>query len=133
MNKDNACVCLCVCIYVRRHEGVKESICAVGRLAGQSVGGQRSPGNWQLRAMTHSFCREEGEQKKLQLQKGHVRERIPKNTHCGCELGQIEAAKHMTGCNKGERQREQNSGECEGLEKVSANTRATRCSAWSQV
>lgn len=54
--------------------------------------------------------------------------RMSKATHRCIEFGQTRGAKHMTGCNKGERQREKTT-ECEDLEQLSADRRATHCSA----
>lgn len=116
------------CVCVHRHEVVRESICAVGRLAGQSVGG-RSHLNLHRRQLIY-------------FQQGHRHfccnestwEREPQKTHIAAlSLARLELPNTWRGCNKGERRREQNNGECEDLGKLSADMRATHCSARSQV
>lgn len=57
----------------------------------------------------------------------------PKNTHYSAEFSQVRGAKHMSGCNKGARQREQNKTESEDLEKLNTDWKVTHCSARSTV
>lgn len=106
------------------------------RVQGAEVASTCSGGNWSAYSKdTHTSCSPEGKnriekKKRLLLQGRHVR--IPKK-HTFAELGQTKGAKHMTGCNKGERQREQNNAECGDLEKLSTDRGASHCSARSWV
>lgn len=135
MNKGSVCVCVCV----HTHEVVRESICAVGRLAGQSVGG-RSHLNLYRRQLIYfqqghgHFLQRRGKKNPTSAAMKSTWGREPQKTHIAAlSLARLELPNTWRGCNKGERRREQNNGECVDLGKLSEDMRATHCSARSQV
>ena len=100
MSEQRQHMCVYVCVCVCGCGGVRESMCAVGRLAGQSAGA-RGHLDLQRRQLIHL---QRGHTRFLQTRGGKIdlrarerRRESQQNTLYGAELGQIGGAKHMTG------------------------------------